>query len=229
MLVLVAAAWAVIIVGGGGWQRSRTPASLSTSTASSTLEAFKMEPPPPDIASQPTHLTVSAIGIDAEILPYTVDDARRGMDGLTGEPCYVDGVITCVDPPSMRLVYWQVGGQAGVEYGDMPGADSRGTVYLHGHAGDPAEQPVFNNLPSLKAGDTAEVSTAYGVFTYVVQQVRNIPKSDYPNDPQMLEQVPGRLLLVTCFHGEGATTVGGYSTDNTVAILRLSGNLKIEE
>jgi LPXTG-site transpeptidase (sortase) family protein len=223
LVAVMAAAWVVVIVGGGGWQRPGGGAAVTT-TASASVKAFKIEPPPPDIASQPTHLSIAVIGVDADVVPYTAADAKQGWDGLTGRPCYEDGVITCVDPPSMELVYWQVGGLDGVFYGDMPGRDSLGTVYLHGHAGDPAKRPVFNNLPDLKPGDTAEVSTAYGVFTYTVEKVRNIPKGDYPNDPEMLEQAPGRLALVTCFHGEGATTVGGFATDNTVAILRLTGN-----
>jgi LPXTG-site transpeptidase (sortase) family protein len=219
LVAVTVIAWAVIIVAGNGRQR---PTAAGPSLAQGDLSVFKIEPPPPDVASQPTHLRIEAIDVDANIVPYTVEDAKQGSDGLTGQPCYEDGVITCVDPPSLQLVYWQVGGRAGVEYGDMPGGDSRGTVYLHGHAGDPAQEPVFNNLPNLQIGDTAEVSTEYGVFTYTVETVRNIPKDDYPWDPEALKQVPGRLLLVTCFHGQDATTEGGFSTDNTVVTLRLS-------
>jgi LPXTG-site transpeptidase (sortase) family protein len=224
LVAVTIAAWGVIFVAGGGWERSANKAAAGTGEDGSGVSVFVIDPPPADAHAKPTHLAIEAIDVDTDILPYTVEDAKQGSDARNGEPCFADGIIVCVDPPSMDLVYWQVGGQAGVEFGDMPGADARGTVYLHGHAGDQADPPVFSDLPDLKPGDTAEVSTEYGVFVYTVESVRNIPKDDYPWDEEVLKQVPGRLLLVTCFHGEDATMVNGSATDNTVVTLQLSGN-----
>jgi LPXTG-site transpeptidase (sortase) family protein len=228
LVTVTVVAWVVIVIAGGGWDKSSAKPAGAAGTDGSGISVFAIDPPSPDAHSKPTHLTIEAIGIDADVLPYTVDDAKQGSDARNGEPCFADGIIVCVDPPSMDLVYWQVGGEGGVQYGDMPGTYSRGTVYLHGHAGEQTDPPVFTDLPDLKPGDTAEVSTEYGVFVYTVESVRNIPKDDYPWDEEVLKQVPGRLMLVTCFHGEGAATVNGSATDNTVVTLQLSGNHSLD-
>ncbi|MDR0592109.1 MAG: hypothetical protein LBG60_02385, partial [Bifidobacteriaceae bacterium] len=101
---------------------------------------------PPGQAAAPRRLRIEALGIDAPVLAYTAEHAKAGRDGLTGQDCYLDGVITCVDPPTPDGVYWQVGGIAGVTYGDMPGAESAGTVYLYGHAG--VDAAIFNSCPA---------------------------------------------------------------------------------
>jgi LPXTG-site transpeptidase (sortase) family protein len=227
LAAVTVAAWAVIIVAGGGWSGESKNQTV-TETDNSAVSVFGIDPPPPDVPSLPTHLTIGAIGVDTDILPYTVEDAKTGSDLRSGQPCYQDGTIVCIDPPSPDLVYWQVGGEAGVNWGDMPGADSNGTVYLHGHSGDPSNKLVFNDLPNLQPGDTAEISTEYGVFVYTVESVRNIPKDDYPYDEEVLAQVPGRLLLVTCFHGAGADLINGSSNDNTVVTLQMTDNRPLD-
>jgi LPXTG-site transpeptidase (sortase) family protein len=223
MLAVIAAAWVVILVAGGGSSSAGDAAVMGQPGA-----VLKLPPPSPDAAGIPVRLAIPAIGVDTEIRPYTVPDAKAGSDARTGESCYQDGAIVCVDPPEADVAYWQVGGRAGVAYGDMPGGETRGTVYIHGHAGNPAQRPVFNDLPDLKAGDTADVATAYGVFTYTVEDVRNIPKDDLPYDEEVLNQVPGRLMLITCYHGPGAETVNGSAADNTVVTLQLTGNRALD-
>jgi hypothetical protein len=172
-------------------------------------------------AAAPTRLEVAAIGVDAAVVPYTADEARAGHDGLTGEPCYQDGVIVCVDPPSITQVYWQRGGLDGVVNGDMPGTESRGTVYLYGHAGGAGAGAVFDLLPDLAVGESALVTTANGVVTYRVEEVFAVPKDQFSTDPRVTGQVPGRLLLVSCDHSPGAGTSGGYAVDNVVAVLQV--------
>jgi hypothetical protein len=130
-------------------------------------------------------------------------------------------VITCIDPPTADHVYWQVGGIDGVTYGDMPGTESNGTVYLYGHAG--ADGAIFNHLADLQPGQTAEVETAHGIVTYRVEEVFTVPKDAYSTDPRIVEQSPGRLLLVSCDHSDGAAVAGGYAIDNVVARLQAEG------
>jgi LPXTG-site transpeptidase (sortase) family protein len=170
-------------------------------------------------AGEPKRLWIEALGVDALVLAYTADEAKLGRDGLTGEPCYRDGVIVCVDPPLAEVVYWQRGGLDGVANGDTPGLESNGTVYLYGHAG--ATGAVFNALPSLNPGDTTEVATVNGVITYRVEDVFTVSKRDYPTDPRVTEQAGGRLLLVSCDHSGGAPVAkGGYAVNNVVARLQ---------
>jgi LPXTG-site transpeptidase (sortase) family protein len=176
----------------------------------------------PGQPAQPRHITIPAIGVDAAILPYDKAAAEAGYDGYAEMPCFQNDTIVCVDPPTMEDVYWQVGGLYGVAWGDMPGTETRGTVYLYGHAGNPASNPVFNDLSELQPGDTAEVSTDFGIFTYTVESVRNLPKDSYTTDPEILKQEGGRLLLVTCYHGDDAELKNGFAVDNTVATLTLT-------
>lgn len=179
----------------------------------------------------PTHLQVPAIGVNAVVESYTIAQAQAGVDGVTGKPCYVDGFITCIDPPSKDIVSMQVGGVGGVVNGAMPATHAAGTVYLYGHAVTYGKG-VFQDLSTLTAGEQATITTEAGTLQYVVQQVVRIPKRQFrcpdathPADqftPIICDQVSGRLLLVSCDHQAGAQLVnGGYATDNTVAILQL--------
>jgi len=170
----------------------------------------------------PLHLQIDSIGVDAAVLAYTAEHAMAGRDGITGQPCYQDDVIVCTGPPSPHDVYWQQGGLHGVVNGDMPGMASRGTVYFYGHAGVRGTGAVFDSLPALTPGATAQVTTINGELTYRVIEVFTVPKDRFTTDPRIITQVPGQLLLVSCDHSSGATTTaGGYATDNVIAQLQI--------
>lgn len=171
-------------------------------------------------SAPPLRLSIAALGLDTAVSPYTVEEAGRGVDGLTGAPCLVEGVITCVDPASADSVVWQVGGTAGVAFGSEPGTDSAGTVYLYGHAGA-GTRAVFDDIGRLKPGDDAVITTANGKLTYRVQRTVSTAKSAFALSPEAVDQVPGRLLLISCDHSAGATlSKGGYSTGNVVVVLQ---------
>lgn len=185
-------------------------ATQPLSTASATVHS-----------APPLRLTAPAIALDAKVTPYTVAEAANGADGVTGKPCLVDGVITCVDPASARSAVWQVGGVAGVAFGSEPGTDSTGTVYVYGHAAS-GVGAVFNGIEKLKPGDDVTMTTANGKLTYRVQRTVITIKSAFASTPEAVDQVPGRLLLISCDHGPGARLVnGGYSTGNIVVVLQL--------
>jgi sortase (surface protein transpeptidase) len=215
----------------GGWDRAdagpQTPPAPSV-VVSAPAEAVRKTAPTasakPDPrwgqAAEAVRLEIPSIQVDAPVAPYTADDARAGRDGLTGQTCYQSGVIVCVDPPTVDGVYRQRGGQDGISFGELPGMDSPGTVYLYGHAGTRGGGAVFDRLPDLGAGDEALVTTANGVILYTVEEVFTVPKGDFPTDPRITGQEAGRLLLVSCDHSPGADTSGGYATDNVVAALR---------
>lgn len=172
-------------------------------------------------AAPPLRLVVDALGIDARVAPYTAAEASGQKDGVTGRPCLVGGVITCISPRSLDDVAWQVGGVAGVAFGSEPGTDAIGTVYLYGHAATGAEA-VFDEVGRLAPGDTATVMTANGTLVYRVQRTLDTAKSAFTSLPEAVDQVPGRLLLVSCDHRPGAALVGGgYATGNIVVVLQL--------
>jgi hypothetical protein len=205
-----------------------SPATVEPSPSPSPSPSASEDPPPASLgvpfgqAAPPLRLEVGVIGVAAEVLPYTADHARAGHDGLTGEACYQDGVIVCVDPPTVTEVYWQRGGLDGVASGDMPGLQSRGTVYLYGHAGVSGTGAVFDALPSLEPGTVAVVGTGNGRLNYRVEEVFTVPKDQFTTDPRITSQVPGQLLLVSCDHSPGAgVAAGGYAVDNVVARLQI--------
>jgi hypothetical protein len=190
-----------------------TPTAKPTYTVPSRVE----QTPDPGVPGDPVNLSIPAIGVNAPIVEFTVADAMTGTDPF-GNSCYQDGTITCINPPRMDLVYQQIGGQDGVLYGDDPGMTSQGMVYLFGHAGARSGAAVFDNLAQLQPGDTAEVTTTNGILTYVVAEVLNIPKEEYATTDKVLNQVPGRLLLVSCDQN-GPAYASGYAYNNVIAIL----------
>lgn len=216
---LVAAVLGTVI-----WHTDHLPAPSATWAVTAYPRPAAVVPGSPSAAAVPSapplRLSVTALGIDAEVSPYTVAEAARGTDGLTGARCLADGVITCVDPASPGSVVWQVGGTAGVAFGSEPGTDSAGTVYLYGHAGA-GTAAVFDDIERLKPGDEAVVTTANGKLTYRVQRTIITAKSAFASIPEAIDQVPGRLLLISCDHSAGATlSNGGYSTGNLVVVLQ---------
>jgi LPXTG-site transpeptidase (sortase) family protein len=191
------------------------PSAVPSLTPAPTAKAVIVQ------AAPPTHLSVPVLGIDTAVLPYTVREAAHGSDGVTGKACLIDGVIRCVDPQSLSDVSWQIGGIGGVAFGSEPGTDAAGTVYIYGHAATGAKA-VFNELGNLKSGDTATVTTANGLLTYQVQRSVDTAKSAFVSTPEAVDQVSGRLLLISCDHRRGVKLVnGGYSTGNIIVVLQL--------
>jgi LPXTG-site transpeptidase (sortase) family protein len=165
-------------------------------------------------------LTVPAAGIDAAVTPYTAEEAAHGVDGVTGRHCLADGTIVCIDPLSPDEVSWQVGGLAGVAFGSQPGDTTTGTVYLYGHT-VARGGGVFARVGALHTGDQATVVTVNGTLVYRVQRIVDTSKADFASTPEAVDQVPGRLLLISCDHGPDANLVnGGYSTRNVVVVLQ---------
>ncbi|MDR1799222.1 MAG: class F sortase [Bifidobacteriaceae bacterium] len=156
----------------------------------------------------PLHLAIPAIGLDAQVVTYTADDAAQGQAGDTGQPCLNGGLIVCFDPPTLDLVYWQQGGVDGVELGGLPGEDATDTVYLHGHAGVPGAGAVFDRLGQLVPGDLIELTTIYGVLTYEVTESWQFDRAQAQSDGRLAEQVPGRLVLIESDHRDGAEGTG---------------------
>ena len=107
-------------------------------------------------------------------------------------------------------------------FGDQPGTNTTGTVYLIGHAS--ATKPaIFTNLYKLVAGDDIAVTTSNGTLHYTVQQVVVLDKNDWSTSTYANEQIPGRLILGTCYHGSDAHIgSSGSSKENVIIVAQLA-------
>ena len=142
----------------------------------------------------PTRISIPALGM---VAPVGVMDASA---------CPV------LDPPTLDDAYW-------VGCRGRPGTDSDGTVFIIGHSLSGGEA-VFNELPKLAPGDDVEVTTTRGTLVYRVQRTATYAKfGEVQTSPEVIERVPGRLVLVTCMR----TPEGGETDDNFVAQAELVG------
>jgi sortase (surface protein transpeptidase) len=111
-------------------------------------------------------------------------------------PVRVFGESACpvLNPPTLGDAYW-------VECRAEPGTDSDGTVFIIGHS-LPGGHAVFNDLQDVVVGDTIEVTTPAGRLTYRVEHTVGYAKfGEIQESPEVLDRVPGRLVLVTCLLG----------------------------
>ena len=140
------------------------------------------EPPRPErapAAGRPARLVVPWLSLDAPVYPI----------GAPG------GVLT---PPSnpQTLGWWDGGAVPGALHG---GALITGhTVHTGGGA--------FDDLETLRAGDSVRVRTATGVIRYVVSGVTIYRKASLARDAARIfrQDGPGRLVLITCEDWNGS-------------------------
>jgi LPXTG-site transpeptidase (sortase) family protein len=155
-------------------------------------------PEPSGIAPSPVlHVQVPAIGVDANVLP--VDSKPTGRKNAWGGDIY----STIDFPVDEDVRQWVRRGDpnslsASESAGDVKAFDR---VLLYGHASDIGNHLVFQDLASLKAGDSVIATTALGTFTYDVTAVYSRAKTnlnslaalyDYPTDGKK------ELALIAC-------------------------------
>jgi hypothetical protein len=146
----------------------------------------------PDRSFRPTAVRVPAIGVEAPVVPTGVD---------------AGGAL--VVPESPREVGWWSGGAA-------PGAPY-GTILMAGHV-DSAEEGLGSlvDLSRAPVGATVTVGGAEGsAGTYRVVARRSYPKATLPWRELFRQDVPARLLLVTC-GGEFDRRTGHYERNVVV-------------
>ena len=91
-------------------------------------------------------------------------------------------------------------------------------TYLNDHlAGSVVALELLDHLETLTRGDTVRVRTRRGTVEYVVTHVRIYRKSSLARHAGVVfsQQVPGRLVLITCEGWNGA----GYDS-NAVVLAR---------
>jgi sortase (surface protein transpeptidase) len=126
-------------------------------------------------ASDPTTLTIPAIGVHAPV----------GQVGLAG-----DGTIETppLDQPTMTA--W---------YRDGPTPGEAGSAVVVGHVDSRTGPAVFYRLRDLQPGDRIEVIRADGsTVVFAVDSVARVPKSKFPTERVYGDQRGAVLRLITC-------------------------------
>lgn len=158
-----------------GTPTTAQPSSGASAPGPAATGAAGTLTPAPDRSFLPATLRVPAIAVAAPVVPTTVD----GRGGL-------------VIPENPRQVGWWSGGAA-------PGAPY-GTTLLAGHV-DSAQEGLGSlvDLSRTPIGATVRVSGADGASqAYRVVARRSYPKATLPWRDLFRQDVPARLLMVTC-------------------------------
>jgi sortase (surface protein transpeptidase) len=185
----------LIVLSGSACEAESASAPTTSAQQASRITtpipiAASVTPPVP--SAVPTGLSIPALGLDAVV------------QEMAASECPV------LNPPTVDEAYW-------VGCRSKPGTDSDGTVFIIGHA-VAGGQGVFARLQQLVVGNDVLVTTPSGMLTYRVGRTVNYVKfGEVQDSPEVMEKVPGRLVLVTCL-----LAPDGRSTDkNFVAQAQL--------
>ena len=158
-----------------------------------TTSAGQQAPPPADNSGRPA-------------LPVRVDvDAINAHSSLVQLGLNADKTVE-VPPVSQPL-------QAGwYKFGVRPG--EVGKAVILGHVDGGGQLGVFNKLDQLKAGN-AKVTEAGGqVLNFVVRQVQQVPKAQFPTQAVYGPSSQRELRLITC--GGAFDKASGNYVDNII-------------
>lgn len=170
----------LLLVAVGVWLWwSATPPEQATPREGS---APAVAPPEPVVVApvpgSPRRLSIPALGVTAPVVP-------------------VEPVGDTLVPPSdpMELGWWAEGAR--------PGAD-RGSALITGHTVQGGEG-ALNDLEELARGEQVRVRTDQGSVTYRVARTEVYTKGALSRHADRLfaQDVPGRLVLVTCEDWDG--------------------------
>jgi LPXTG-site transpeptidase (sortase) family protein len=166
----------------GAEQTSAPTASAHTTSRVATPLPISAPITPPVPIAVPTALSIPALELTAVV------------QEMAASECPV------LNPPTVDEAYW-------VGCRSKPGTDSDGTVFIIGHA-VAGGQGVFARLQQLAVGNDVLVTTASGTLTYRVERTVNYAKfGEVQDSPEVMDKVPGRLVLVTCLLGpDGSST-----------------------
>ncbi|MFC6285194.1 class F sortase [Nocardioides sp. GCM10027113] len=126
----------------------------------------------------PRRVRIPALGVSAPVEPVTAPN---------------DTLVPPADPT--RLGWWSDGARPG---------DELGSALVAGHTVN-GGGGALNRLEQLEAGDVVTVTTSRGRIDYVVQRTQVFRKGALAREAQRLfsQEVPGRLVLVTCEDWDG--------------------------
>jgi LPXTG-site transpeptidase (sortase) family protein len=130
--------------------------------------------------SGPYTLRIPRIGVEAPVVPIESNDDR-----------------VLLPPQDPGVAGWWSDGAA-------PG-EPEGSAVLVGHTVRYNGGGVFDDVGTLRSGDTIEVEGSHAALTYRVQSVDVLSKDDVArNAEQIFTQTgPGRLVVITCDDFDG--------------------------
>jgi LPXTG-site transpeptidase (sortase) family protein len=166
---------------------TRSPESSLTPTPATTQPVDQSEVPLDPAESQaeaitgPYTLRIPRIGVEAPVVPIESNEDR-----------------VLLPPRDPGIAGWWRDGAA-------PG-QPEGSAVLVGHTVRNNGGGVFDDVGTLRSGDTIEVEGSHSALTYRVQSVEVLSKDDVArNAEQIFNQAgPGRLVVITCDDWDGA-------------------------
>jgi hypothetical protein len=185
----VLAAVAALLLAGCG-SGAPAPSAGGPATSTSTVAVPTTAAPPVLPASQPLRVRVPAIGVDSELVDLGIQP---------------DGTLEV--PAEGFPAGWFTG---------SPTPGERGPAVLAGHVDWAGSPGVFADLLDVVAGDTVLVDRADGsTATFVVTQVDQVAKADFPTAEVYGDLGHAGLRLITC-GGEFDSSTGDYLDDVVV-------------
>lgn len=179
-VVLVAGGGGAWLAGGGAGESAGTAAAVSSDPPAGSPDTgtTATPAPAPRVPAAPRRVVIPALSVDAPVQPV------RAPGGTLVPPN---------DP--QRLGWWAAGA--------VPGA-RRGSVLVTGHTVHDGGG-ALDRLETLDPGDLVTVRTGHGTVRYHVRTVRVFSKGAVASHAERLfsQEVPGRLVLVTCEDWDG--------------------------
>ncbi|MFC4784984.1 class F sortase [Nocardioides sp. MAHUQ-72] len=184
-LWVVAAGVALAVLGLLAWFLQAPTAGVTTASpgGDATSAARRGDEAPaavraPRLPGAPRRVLIPALRVDAPVLPV------RAPGG------------TLVPPSNPRQLGWWAGGA-------RPGA-ARGSALVTGHTVHTGGG-ALDDLETLQRGDVVTVRTDRGFVRYAVRRVAVHSKGSVADHAERLfsQQVPGRLVLITCEDWDG--------------------------
>lgn len=176
--------------------------SSAEGTRNASASEIAQEPPVGEV--RPVGIVISSVGVRADILPM------QSLD---------DPEVRRVLGPSRdvrRTAGW---------YSASPVPGRVGPAVIVGHINYDAKNAVFHELGdrSLPVGSAVEVSLSDGeILRFVIRDIREYPKSDFPIAEVFAPTSRPELRLVTC--GGSFDTVSGHYRNSVVAYASLVGS-----
>jgi hypothetical protein len=209
-VVATVVAW-VVLTGGDDEVVQAEPTPAPTSAPAPTTRSASSLPS----ASSPALVTAATESVTSVPEPEQVIDSSMTLElptlGTTApviEVGVTDELVLQVPADPAVLGRWSDGARVG---------DGSGTIALVGHVSYRGELGVLHQLPNLRPGDEAIVTTPDGSVRYVAERVDVYNKQALPYQDIFRFDVPERLVLITC-GGEFDRSTGHYDS-NVVAYL----------
>ncbi|CAM5578223.1 class F sortase [Streptomyces aurantiogriseus] len=169
------------------------PASAAAADTRATQGAGRAPDPLP--YGVPDRVRISAIQVDAPVIPVGLD-----VDGWVGAP----------PPEDPNLAGWFTGAVS-------PG--EKGTAVVVGHVDNKQGPAVFYGLGALKKGQRVEVARKDGrTAVFEIYGIEVFEKNNFPGDRVYASKGSPELRVITC--GGGFSKANGYD-GNVVAFARL--------